>query len=153
MITFNMWIHIWNEFTYSIVRLFVCSDTCVWILCIRWIHELFCYMNSNICVKSYVSMNLIVTGYTRWIHLYLVYYKWLRLIYESMYVMNSCILLSVYSSVVIHAYEFYEFIEYMNWFVTWIPLFVWSHMGVWIWTRMDLLDEFIYIWCNISDYV
>ena len=150
---FNMWIHIWNEFTYSIVHLFVCSDTCIWILCIRWIHELFCYMISYICVKSYVSMNLIATGYTRWIHLYLLYYKWLRLICEFIYVMNSYILSSVYSSVVIHVYEFYEFIEYMNWFVTWISSFVWSHMWVWIWMWMDILDEIIYIWGNISDYV
>ena len=109
------------------------------------IHQLFCSMISNICVKSYASMNLIATGYTRWIHLYLVYYKWWHLIYEFIYVMNSYILLSVYSSVVIHAYELYEFIEYMKWFVTWFLLFVWSHMWVWIWTWMDILNKFIYI--------
>ncbi len=141
-----------NLYAY-IVRVFVCSDTCVWILWIYWIHDLIRYMNSFICVKSYVSMNLNANGYIRWIHLYLVKYKWLNVIYDFIYVMNSYIQLSVYSSVAIHAYKFYEFIEYMNWFVTWIPLFVWSHMWVWIWTRMDELDKFIYIWCNISDYV
>ncbi len=67
--------------------------------------------------------------------------------------MNSYILLSVYLSVVIHAYEFYVFDEYMNWFVTWIPLFVWSHMWVWTCSQKELLDESIYIWCNINDYV
>jgi hypothetical protein len=37
--------------------------------------------------------------------------------------MNSFILLSVYLSVVIHAYEFYEFIEYIHSFNTWIQFF------------------------------
>ncbi len=142
MITFNMWIHMWTEFIYSIVHLCVCSDTCIWILCIHWMRELICYMNSFICEKSYVSMNLFANGYIKWIHLYLVEYKWLCLIYKFIYVMNSYILLSVYLTVVIHAYEFYEFIEYMNWFVTWIPLFIWSHMSqqiLWIHWISDLI--------------
>ncbi len=57
MITLNLWFHICHEFIHSIVRVFVCSDTCVWILWIHWIHELICYMNSFVCVKSYVITN------------------------------------------------------------------------------------------------
>jgi hypothetical protein len=87
--------YVMNSYIFLSVPVFVCSDTCVWILWIHWIHELICYMNSNICVKSYVSMNLIMNGYIRWILLYLEYYKWLHLIYEFIYVINSYILLSV----------------------------------------------------------
>ncbi len=131
---------------------------------VRWIWH---WIWFSVLSSSYVDSYMVSTRYYLLVNFflnscfltrstlkkYLVYYKWLHLIYEFIYVMNSYILLSVYSSVVIHGYEFFEFIEYMNWFVTWIPLFVWSHMWVWIWTRMDILDEFIYIWCNISDYV
>ncbi len=57
MITFNLWIHICHEFIYSIVRVFICSDKCVWVLWIHWIHKLICYLNSFICVKPYVTTN------------------------------------------------------------------------------------------------
>jgi hypothetical protein len=81
------------------------------------------------------------------------------IIFYFLYVMfflgarHSCVYLSVYLSVVIHAYEFYVFVEYLNCFVTWFPIFVWSHMWVWIWSRLDILVEFIYIWCTINNHV
>ena len=62
----NIWFHICHECIYYTVRVFICSDTCIWILWIHWIHELICYMNSFICVKSYVttnSMNSLNTWY------------------------------------------------------------------------------------------
>jgi hypothetical protein len=53
-----------------------------------------------------------------------------------MYEMNSFLLLSAYFSVLIHEYEFYEFVEYMNLFNT----------------SVYLIHEFIYLCEFVYEY-